>query len=181
MERTIEPEEKVELVIPPGMTIDELIDAWCTQTTQALPTYLTQLTEKKRLFILCLIRKFGNITYACQAVDMSRVTYYAWLEKDKIFKQACWEVEQGLIDETETMLHHNIQNGKESSIHFFLERKAKDRGYGKELVIGGSMDHKYSIDLNKLNIEEIEYFKRIMSKAGIQQLVDGSTVPALTG
>ena len=182
MQRTVQPEEKPQIIIPSGTTFDELFEVWSNQTEYALPGYLAQLEGKKRLFILALIHKYGNITAACRAVDIARITYYDWMNKDEVFKLACWEVDQSLIDNTEDMLHFNIQNGRESSIQFFLERKAKDRGYAKKVDIGisGSVNHKYSIDLNKLNIQEVEYFKRIMSKAGIEQSVGGHGIPALT-
>lgn len=182
MERTLQPEEKSQIIIPPGTTFDELFEIWSNQTEYTLPGHLVQLEGKKRLFILALIHKYGNVKEACMAVDISRTAYYHWLKNDEIFRKACWEVDQGLIDNTESMLHFNIQNGRESSIQFFLERKARSRGYAKKIDVDmtGTMNHKYSIDLEKLSVEEVEYFKRIMSKAGIEQTVDGHGIPALT-
>ena len=66
---------------------------------------------------------------ACKAIGIGRRTYYNWIEEDKTFKEDIDNINESLIDFTESKLLQNIKAGKEASIFFYLKCKAKNRGY----------------------------------------------------
>jgi hypothetical protein len=97
---------------------------------------------KKRQFLEVFEAKAGNISKACKAINIDRGTYYNWMEKDKKFASAVDDINESLIDWAEDALKKNIQNGKETSLIFFLKTKAKHRGYieKQEFDYSGELD-----------------------------------------
>jgi transcriptional regulator of acetoin/glycerol metabolism len=46
-----------------------------------------QKTDKKKSdFLVALKNNNGNISEACQAINIGRRTYYSWIEKDEPFE-----------------------------------------------------------------------------------------------
>lgn len=71
-------------------------------------------------------RKGCNITAACDAVGISRQTYYEW-RKEKEFDQKCKEAEESLIDMAEVQLIKNIREGNEKALEFYLCNRAPNK------------------------------------------------------
>ena len=120
--------------------------------------------EDKDNFIQILIKNNLNVSKACKSFKISRSTYQDWI-KDKTFADLVLEAEQSEIDDAEDQLRmqrkgvpkYKLDNKGDravdssgnhiiidwlikpdaKSIHFFLERKAKDRGYGRTQEITG--------------------------------------------
>jgi hypothetical protein len=110
----------------------------------------TSLDKKRNLkpdFIENLKRSMNNVTVACKNTNISRETYYRWLEEDEEFRRQCKEVvpEQNL-DFVESKLFELINGisiskyvrGKEviykrqpdvTAVIFYLKTKGKKRGY----------------------------------------------------
>jgi hypothetical protein len=131
---------------------------------------LTNLTPKKAAFIAILRNKGGNVTEACKATGVNRRMYYDWREKDPEFMAATWEIQESILDFTESMLLKNIQNGSEASIFFKLKCQGKSRGYveRQEIRIDANVRSTHfnmNIDLNKLTREEKEHLREILRKA----------------
>ncbi len=81
-------------------------------------------------FIEIFELKMGNVKQTCKAVGIARSTYYEHY-KSNTFKKRVDDVMEGMIDDTISMLHENIQERKEASIFYFLKTQAKHRGYGE--------------------------------------------------
>jgi hypothetical protein len=94
------------------------------------------LTQRQKNFLKAFEVTAGNVSNACEKVNISRAIYYHWLKTNETFKEKVEEVNNKNIDFAETMLLKNIREGKESSIFFFLKCKAKDRGYIEKQEIG---------------------------------------------
>ena len=62
-------------------------------------------------------------------MKVSRSVYQKMYNTDKDFKMACDDVQEQLLDEGESMLHKQIQEGNTAAIIFFLKTKGKSRGY----------------------------------------------------
>ena len=90
------------------------------------------MTEKKFLEVFEL--KMGNIKQTCKACNVGRDWYYDRYKTDT-FKKKVDEVREGMIDDTISMLHQNIQDGKEPSIFYFLKTQAKHRGYSETIAV----------------------------------------------
>jgi transposase-like protein len=89
-----------------------------------------QKTDKKKSdFLIALKNNNGNISEACQAINIGRQTYYSWIEKDETFKQDAEDAQESLIDLAESKLVENIKDNDNTSIIFFLKTKGKKRGY----------------------------------------------------
>lgn len=114
------------------------------------------MDNNKKRFLEILKQSRGIISSACESVDMSRQTYYNWLEADPEFKVAVDEVQESMIDFVESKLMQKI-NGIEcisdkgefyelppsdTAIIFFLKTKGKKRGYVEksELDISGALN-----------------------------------------
>lgn len=107
-------------------------------------------TLKKREFIEAMKLNAGLITQSCEVVGLSRSTVYDWRDKDPVFEEALQEIQEANIDfvegkmfelingvtqESEALKDHNGEpivyqkapDGK--MIQFYLDRKARHRGY----------------------------------------------------
>lgn len=89
----------------------------------------TGLTVKQLDVLAALERNRGNITKAVAAANVSRQSYYNWLDDSPAFVEATEEVKEGLLDMAEDKLLELIQAGNIIATLFFLKCKGKSRGY----------------------------------------------------
>jgi len=82
-------------------------------------------------------KKGANISATCTALDISRNTLYAWRRKSKKLDEAMTEVEEALIDFTESKLIEQINTGNITAIIFHLKTKGKNRGYVERQELTG--------------------------------------------
>lgn len=74
-------------------------------------------------------KKAGNVSATCAALDIDRNTFMAWREKFPELGQKLNEVDESLIDFSESKLLESINEGNLTAIIFHLKTKGKDRGY----------------------------------------------------
>jgi len=98
-------------------------------------------TLRKKL-ISELEKNRGLISISCKKVGINRSTYYDWYNKYPDFKKAADEVIELTIDNVESKLHENIDDGCKDSIKFYLSTKAKSRGYIQRQEISHDVDTK---------------------------------------
>ena len=116
-------------------------------TTDPLATTTEERKVKEKAqFLRALKAKFGNVTEACAAVNISRQTPYNWRDEDPVFAAGWNDIVEFLKDFAESKLFQNIGAGKEASIFFFLKCRAKDRGYLERMDIYHS---------GRLSLEEV--------------------------
>ena len=125
-----------------ALDLDMIVEAW----HEAKGHSLTNLTPIKKSFIEALARKAGTIYHACEAIGISRQTFYEWRNTDAEFKLAYENVKQQMIDLTENRLMKNINDGKEASIIFFLKTIGRERGYVEKI----EHDHTHNHALKEL-------------------------------
>jgi len=87
----------------------------------------------KAKFLEAYIKSACNISMGCRAANICRANVYDWIEKDKNFREALNDAKEALIDLAESKLYEAIISGNIKAIIFFLERKAKNRGYGQSV------------------------------------------------
>lgn len=97
--------------------------------TSAAAAAKRDLNKKKKQFIEVLQKKAGNISSACTAVGICRQTYYNWCSEDSSFAEDIKNVEEYLVDFTESKLMQKIAEGDTTCIIFHLKTKGKARGY----------------------------------------------------
>lgn len=99
-------------------------------------------TTKKERMLEALHETLGIVSKAAEKAEIQRRTHYYWLEEDPDYKEAVENISEEVKDFAENALHERIREGSINATTFYLERKAKDRGYGKEdtLHLKGSID-----------------------------------------
>jgi len=86
-------------------------------------------TDKdKDKFLTILAKNAGNVSAACKAFNITRRTYYNWVE-DEGFKGIVDEIQESLIDNAESKLQKLINEDSPVAILFYLKTRAKSRGY----------------------------------------------------
>ena len=70
-----------------------------------------------------------NISKACELTKIARSTVFTWRNEEPQFAKAMEDVYEGLIDKAEEQLTVNIEQGKETSLIFYLANKGKTRGW----------------------------------------------------
>lgn len=90
----------------------------------------TENTKKaKEDFLKAFKLTMGNISEACKKANVSRRTFYNWIEKDEEFLNTQIEVKESKKDFAEQQLYKAIKEGKTTELIFFLKTQCKDRGY----------------------------------------------------
>ena len=99
----------------------------------------------KQMFLDVFLIKACSISESCKAAGIGRTAYYEWMEKDKKFRAAVTDCKEALIDYVESKQMQGIEDGSEQLIKFFLERKAKHRGYGDktDVAVDIKITHTY--------------------------------------
>lgn len=89
---------------------------------------------KKQKFIQLYSQLNGHITDACAGADISRTTYYTWLEKDEAFTKAIMEAEMNLNDEIRDVLINKAASGDMTAVIFYLKNRHPDFKQGNNNV-----------------------------------------------
>lgn len=74
-------------------------------------------------------KKAGNVSVTCEALGISRTQFYTWKNKFPKLKEMLDDVDEALLDFTESKLTEKINDGDLTAIIFFLKTKGKKRGY----------------------------------------------------
>jgi hypothetical protein len=97
----------------------------------------------KKAFIEAYKKTYGNISNACETIDISRQTFYNWQEEDAEFKAEIEAIEPNelLMDLVESKLVEKIKEGDTTVLIFVSKTKGKERGYveKKELDVSGGL------------------------------------------
>lgn len=93
-----------------------------------MPKLNKTLHTKKRL-LEALEKSLGVVTIACKEVDVTRTTFYNYLESDTEFAAAVEQIGDVALDFAESQLFKQIKEGNPASTIFYLKTKGKKRGY----------------------------------------------------
>jgi hypothetical protein len=97
----------------------------------------------KKAFIEAYKKTYGNISNACETIDISRQTFYNWQEEDAEFKAEIEAIEPDelLMDLVDSKLVEKIKEGDTTVLIFVSKTKGKKRGYveKKELDVSGGL------------------------------------------
>lgn len=91
----------------------------------------------KEEFIKAFHANRGIISMACEAVGISRSTYYNWLQADTAFAEAVEDVREVQIDHVEGQLLNLIESGDTTATIFYLKTRGKERGYSERMELTG--------------------------------------------
>ena len=119
-----------------------------TQNTSKKVTKVTT-SDKKEKFLKALKLNLGNISEGCKAINISRQTYYRWIDDDQDFESKCQNVSESLLDLAENRLLEKTNDYDTTSIIFFLKTKGRKRGYQEKQEL------ELTKPISEINFEEI--------------------------
>lgn len=114
----------------------------------------------------------GNISAACEAVGISRKTFYEWKKSDEAFADAYEEVREKVGDNVETALYTAALGGNVVGQIFLLKTRYADRGYVERFEHHGSAGRPpvqvaHSINFENLSTDELRTYFEILKKATV--------------
>ena len=83
----------------------------------------------KKELISALQSNLGIVSNACEALGISRTTYYKYYNKDSEFRSEVDNVGEHTLDFVESKLFDLIDNGNVAATIFYMKTKGKRRGY----------------------------------------------------
>lgn len=111
--------------------------------------------KKKELFLNNFEETFGNIFQTCKITDISRPTFYRWVNEDKDFREKIesYDSETLKFEFVENKLMSAINKGNITAIIFYLKCKGKEHGYIEKSEITNK-------NYSEIEIRELENFKK---------------------
>lgn len=95
----------------------------------------SKIKQEKAAFLIIFKKKMGMVQISCDAANITRQTYHNWRRDDSEFREKLDDILEGLKDFAESALFKNVQLLKQPAIEYFLDHKARDRGYGKNITL----------------------------------------------
>jgi len=86
-------------------------------------------TPRQQRFLQAYELHAGNVSEAAKAVGIPRRTVYNWFDTIPMFKDACRDADEQILDLAEAKLFEKIDAGSERAIIFYLRTKGRFRGY----------------------------------------------------
>lgn len=91
---------------------------------------------KQARFLQVFEKKLCNIKATCLAVQISRQTYYNWVDKVDTFKKEIDDIQESFFDDLETKLYKKAMIDEDNTMLIFLAKtKMKHRGYTERTEI----------------------------------------------
>lgn len=123
----------------------------------------TKKKPKVSVIVDVYSKKAANMSATAIALGCSRTTLYEWRQNDPKLDAMMKEVEESLIDFTESKLMEQIKDANLTAIIFHLKTKGKKRGYteGEEVELKQTND----LDLSSLSNSELATMMALLKKA----------------
>lgn len=113
------------------------------------------IKQNKERLLIELSKSLGIVSIACKAINLSRNQFYIYYNNDIEFKASVDDITEVALDFAESKLLEKIKEGSEKSIHFYLSKKGKSRGYGDKVDLNITND-KVKFKFNFGEIDGIE-------------------------
>jgi hypothetical protein len=109
--------------------------------------------QKKKDLLVALEKNLGIVTYACNAVDVSRALFYKWKKEDKKFAEDVYDINEIVLDFGESQLYTLMKEKNVSAVIFFLKTRGKKRGYTESVDINNGS--KATVNINGIPLDAI--------------------------
>jgi len=96
---------------------------------------------KKESLLKALEKSLGIVSTACEALGISRTTYYKYYNEDKEFKHSVDSISDIALDCAESQLFELIKEKNVTAIIFYLKTKGKKRGYIEKQEVNHSSNN----------------------------------------
>ena len=87
------------------------------------------IEENKARVLEMLEKSLGVITTACKAANISRQSFYRYVNEDEEFASKVRDIENVSLDYAESQLFTLMKGGNAASVIFYLKTKGRNRGY----------------------------------------------------
>jgi hypothetical protein len=142
---------------------------------------LERQEHRKQMFLEIYQKKGGIIYLACEAANIGRRTYFEWMKRDPQFAASVRELDDYLLDFTESKLMAKIQSGNLTAMIFYLKCKGKKRGWVERQEVTGAdgiplnpgVSAEEEQRLRSLSIDDLKRIRDIIRNAN-----GGDEVPA---
>jgi hypothetical protein len=134
--------------------------------------------EQQKLLCFALASTLFDVNKCCELLGIPKSRLDTWIAADARFANLWREMQWKKQNFIESSLMGKIREGDTKAIIFANQTLNKDRGYGQELKVSGTINHVHGlIDLDKLNLDIETRAKLIESsrEAGIID-VDGLVI-----
>ena len=108
----------------------------------------------KKILIQLAEKYAGVVTDVAEHCKVSRMTVYRWMEKDPAFKAKMDEGNVILVEKAIKGLVHLLDNNSERSVHYTLDRLARDKGFGQLIKIQDKS--KFEDQFDDMSDDELE-------------------------
>ena len=95
-----------------------------------------------------------SVTDVAKACSVSRQSVHNWINKDPEFKEAMDNGNDILVDLAVSGLKHHLEQKSEKTIHYTLDRLARDKGFGKLIKIQDQS--KFEDQFDEMSDSELE-------------------------
>lgn len=99
-----------------------------------------------------------NVSATCTALRIDRKTLLSWRKSDEMLNDKMTELEESLIDFSESKLIEQISEGNLTAIIFHLKTKGKSRGYTEASEVNANVK---SFQLRPLTEDELETLAKL--------------------
>lgn len=89
----------------------------------------SRVKDTKKLQFLKNFEETGNISNACDFIEISRTTFYRWKEDDLDFAESFNDICESVGDFVEDQLLMQIKAGETAATIFYCKTKLRKRGY----------------------------------------------------
>lgn len=147
----------IVLVMAEMKILVETIREWKSNVKGFKDKYYEALgiTELQEAFLEKYEKHMLNVKAASKAVPIDRTTFYRWRSTNDTFRQMAEEIEQGLKEDVQSIIHQKIFVEKDNAmIMMFAKSKMTDMGYG-EKVTNTNLNVSTS-KYDDMSIEELE-------------------------
>lgn len=102
---------------------------------------------------------------------------YSRIQNSKLLRQVVLDAREDTIDHAEDALQVAIDEGDVRAITYFLDRQAKDRGYGvdKALINVNVTQNNLTLDMSALSDAEVKQLEELVIKASAPKLLEAGT------
>jgi hypothetical protein len=111
--------------------------------------------------VISTLNKMGGLkTATAEALGVSRSTLYRFLDAHPEIEEALTDIDEQIKDLAESKMLTLLRAGDAQTVRWYLETKAKDRGYTRRVENvgkdGGPIETRQKPDLSKLTDDEID-------------------------
>jgi hypothetical protein len=111
----------------------------------------------------------GLISRAAEMLGYaSSSSLHARIHGNKLLQDMVSDAHEELKDRAEEELHKKIKAGNLRAITYFLDRQAKDRGYGSDKSVSVNVTNtSVKIDLSRLSMDELKQLEALVVKTEV--------------